>query len=77
LGSYVFGNPVLLPTPPQQLPPAKKQVSKDASYVMKLSRDTCQEALLAHIKQFCCKGSRAARDGHISDCWSYNALEVF
>ena len=66
----------MLPTPPQQLPPPKKQVSKDTSYVFKLSRDQCQEALLNHVKQFCCKGSRAAKDGHITDVWTYNALEV-
>ena len=64
----------MLRTPPQQIPPPKKQVSKDTSYVKKIGRDQVQEALLAHVKQFCCKGSVAAKNGHITDVWS--VLEV-
>ncbi len=76
LGSYVFNNPILLPTPPQQLPPPKPSKSKDTSYVYKLSRDQCQETLEKWVGDQCCKGSRAAKQGHLTDVWTYNALEV-
>ena len=41
-----------------------------------MSRDQCQEALVKWVDTFCCKGSRAAKQGHLTDVWTYNALEV-
>lgn len=50
--------------------------SKDTSFVYKLSRDECREALLKWAGEKCCRSKKAAEEGHIGECYSYNALEV-
>ena len=76
LGTFVYGSPQILPTPPQILPPAKKSSSKDTSFVYKLSKDTCAEALKNHVKSLRCKTEKPAYEGHISDIKTFNVLEV-
>lgn len=75
LGSYVYQSPILLPIAHQQLPPAKVQKSKIASYVRKLTREEAQEALIKYVDQFKCKSARVAKECHVTDVWTYNALE--
>ena len=76
LGSYIYNKPILLPSPPQNIPAPQKTASKDTSYVYKLSKDQCREALKKWVDSQCCKGSHAVKEGHIGDTWTYNALEV-
>ncbi len=65
-----------MPTPIQTLPTPKKSASKDTSYVYKLSKDQCKDALKKWVDKSICKSSLAIKDGHIGDVWTYNALDV-
>lgn len=77
LGSFSFNSVQLIQAPNIQLPPpVSSMTSKDTSYVFKLSKDECRQALIKWAGEKCCRSKKAAEEGHIGECYSFNALEV-
>jgi hypothetical protein len=75
LGVFSFGQERLMPAPQEQLQAINNTRSKDTDFVYKLTTEEIKKALEEEIGKRCCKSKKPIEEGHLGDCYSYNALE--